>query len=178
MADRCRHTDRRRVWPPTLSARRSGAGRGRGRPRTPTPGLQGAQARVASLQSARQLLNADVWAYRAAVALDNRNFGVANDAVAGVVASLSAVDAAAAGVDGGSLASVKTEAAGVRISVATNLETQRAQIIRLADDIGALSGPPAKPQRHDRTASAGAAADPRLALIASHQFDPLGFTNR
>jgi hypothetical protein len=107
-------------------------------------GLQSAQTRVVSLQSAKQLLNADVWAYRAAVALDNRNFGVANDAVAGVVASLNAVDAAAAGVDGGSLALVKTEAAGVRISVATNLETQRAQLIRLADDIGALSGPPAK----------------------------------
>jgi hypothetical protein len=107
-------------------------------------GLQSAQARVASLQSANQLLNADVWAYRAAVALDNRNFGVANDAVAGVVASLNAVDAAAAGVDGGSLASAKSEAAGVRISVATNLESQRAQLIRLADDIGALSGPSAK----------------------------------
>lgn len=101
--------------------------------------LQGAQTQVASLQSVKQLLTADVWAYRAAAALDNRNFGVANDAVATVVGSLNAVDASAAGIEGGSLATVKTEAAAVRISVATNLESQRAQLIRLADDIMALS---------------------------------------
>lgn len=101
--------------------------------------LQSAQTQVASLQSVKQLLNADVWAYRAAVALDNRNFGVANDAVAKVVASLNAVDAAAAGLDNGSLAALKTEAAGVKISVATNLEPQRTQLIRLADDITALT---------------------------------------
>jgi len=104
--------------------------------------LQSARTKVASLQSFRQLLTADVWAYRAAVALDNRNFGVANDDVAKVVASLSAVDASAAGLDNGSLTALKTEAAGVRISVATNLESQRTQLIRLADDITALSGRP------------------------------------
>lgn len=79
-------------------------------------------------------------AYRAAVALDNRNFGVANDDVARVVASLNGVDATAAGVDNASLAAVKSEAAGVRISVATNLQSQRAQLLRLADDLSALSG--------------------------------------
>jgi hypothetical protein len=101
--------------------------------------LQAARTQVASLQSVNQLLTADVWVYRAAVALDNRNFGMANDAVAKVVASLNAVDAAAAGLDGAPLAALKTEAAGVRISVATNLEPQRAQLIRLAEDITALS---------------------------------------
>jgi hypothetical protein len=101
--------------------------------------LQGAQTQVASLQSVKQLLTADVWAYRAAAALDNRNFGVANDAVAKVVASLNAVDGAAAGVDNAPLAALKTEAAGVRISVATNLEPQRTQLIRLADGITSLS---------------------------------------
>ena len=101
--------------------------------------LQRAQAQVASLQSVRQLLTADVWAYRAAAALDSRNFGIANDAVAQVVTSLNKVDVAAAGLDNGPLAAVKTEAAGVRISVATNLEAQRAQLIRLAADITALA---------------------------------------
>ncbi len=104
--------------------------------------LQAARTQVASLQSLRQLLSADTWAYRAAVALDNRNFGVANDDVAQVVVSLNAVDAAAAGINTRSLVALKTEAAGVRISVATNLEAQRTQLVRLADGITALSGPP------------------------------------
>ncbi len=111
--------------------------------------LQSAQTQIKSLRSAKQLLSADVWTYRAAVALDNRNFGVANDAVASVVASLNGVDASAAGLDSESLASVKTEAAGVRISVATNLQTQRTQLIRLADDIAALSGSSANVRGHD-----------------------------
>lgn len=102
--------------------------------------LQSAQTQVASLQSVKELLTADVWAYRAAVALDNRNFGVANDDVAKVVANLNAVDASAAGLDNGSLTALKTEVAGVKISVATNLESQRTQLIRLADAITALSG--------------------------------------
>ena len=101
--------------------------------------LQSAQTQVASLQSVKQLLTAEVWAYRAAVALDNRNFGVANDAVAKVVTSLNNVDTAAAGLDNGPLAALKTEAGDVKISVATNLESQRSQLIRLADDITALS---------------------------------------
>ncbi len=110
--------------------------------------LQSAQARLSSLDSNNQLLKADVWTYRAAAALDSRNFGVANEAVASAVASLNGVDASAGGVDSGALASVKTEAAGVRISVATNLETQRAQLMRLADDIAALSGPSATVRGH------------------------------
>ena len=102
--------------------------------------LQSAQTRVASLQSVNRLLSADTWAYRAAVSLDNRNFGVANDDVAKVVANLNAVDASAARVDLGSLAALRTEAAAVKISVATNLEPQRAQLLRLADGVTALSG--------------------------------------
>ena len=101
--------------------------------------LQGAQTRVASLQSINRLLSADTWAYRAAVSLDNRNFGVANDDMAKVVASLNAVDASAAGIDDGALAALKAEAAAVRISVAVNLEPQRTQLIHLADGVTALS---------------------------------------
>ena len=111
-------------------------------------GLQGARTQIASLQAVKQLLNADVWTYRAAAALDNRNFGVANDAVARAVANLNSVDASAARLGGGALASVKAEAAAVRISVATNLETQRTQLMRLADDIAALSGPSAPEGGH------------------------------
>ncbi len=102
--------------------------------------LQGAQGQIASLQSANQLLTANVWAYRASVALDNRNFGVANAAVAKVVTSLSTVDATSAGLDSKSLAALQKEAAGVKISVATNLESQRTQLLHLAASITALVG--------------------------------------
>jgi type II secretory pathway pseudopilin PulG len=102
--------------------------------------LQGAQTRIASLQSVNQLLTANVWAYRATVALDNRNFGLANDAVVKVVASLNDINATAAGLDGQALKALQTEAANVKISVATNLESLRNQIIQLAADITALAG--------------------------------------
>jgi predicted secreted protein len=109
--------------------------------------LQGAQTQLASVQSANTLLTANVWAYRATVALDNRNFGLANDAVANVVASLNGVDAAAAGLDSAALKALQVEAAGVKIAVATNLEAQRSQLLRLAADITALAGP--KPTKTD-----------------------------
>jgi type II secretory pathway pseudopilin PulG len=102
--------------------------------------LQSAQTQVASLQSVNQLLTANVWAYRAAVALDNRNFGFANDAVVNVVASLNDVNATTADLDSKSLKALQNEAANVKISVATNLESQRNQLIQLAADITALVG--------------------------------------
>jgi hypothetical protein len=89
----------------------------RGREQPPTSGETLAEDSPSGLQ----LLDAGVPAYRAAVALDNRNFGVANDAVATVVSCLKVVDASAAGIDDGPLAALKTEAAGVRISVAADL---------------------------------------------------------
>jgi type II secretory pathway pseudopilin PulG len=99
-----------------------------------------AKTQIASLQSFNQLLTANVWAYRAAVALDNRNFGFANDAVVNVVASLNDVNAATADLDSKSLKALQNEAANVKISVATNLESQRNQLIQLAADITSLVG--------------------------------------
>lgn len=100
--------------------------------------LTAADARVAALQSTNRLLSANVWAYRATVALDDRNFGTANDAVAKTSAALKGVNAAAAGLDGNSLAAVQTEAVGTKIAVATNLQQQRSQLIRLAADVANL----------------------------------------
>lgn len=102
--------------------------------------LASAQAQNTSLQSVNRLLAANVWAYRAAVALDNRNFGVANDAIAKVVANLNGVDGATAGLDSAAVMAVKKEALGVKISVALNLESQRTQIVHLASAITALVG--------------------------------------
>lgn len=100
--------------------------------------LNSAQAQIAAVQSVNHLLSANVWTYRAAVALDNRNFGVANDAVSKAAANLGAVDATAAGVNAEAMTSLKKEAAGIKISVAINLETQRDQLLHLATDIDTI----------------------------------------
>ncbi len=101
--------------------------------------LQTVQSELVTRRSVDQLLAADIWAYRAAVALDNRNFGVANDAMAKVTASLNRVEPAAVGVGDAAAFKVKSEAPAVRISVAQDLEAQRTQLIQLAADIGALA---------------------------------------
>jgi hypothetical protein len=101
--------------------------------------LQSARGRILGLQSVNDLLHANVWAYRAVYALDNRNFGVANDDVAKVVASLRAVDATSAGVDGNAVSVLRREAADINISVAQNLESQRAELLRLAAGISQLA---------------------------------------
>ena len=75
--------------------------------------LQDAQNEVETLQSVNQLLNANVWAYRAAYALDNRNFGVANDDVVKTVVNLRSVKAESAGVDRKALSALQQEAGNV-----------------------------------------------------------------
>jgi beta-lactamase regulating signal transducer with metallopeptidase domain len=100
--------------------------------------VQDAQDRISSLQSLNNLLYANVWAYRAIYALDNRNFGVANDDVAKVAASLKAVEASSAGINGNAVSASEREAAGIKISVAQNLESQRAQLLHLAAGITRL----------------------------------------
>jgi hypothetical protein len=102
--------------------------------------LQSARGQLASSQSENNLLTANVWAYRATIALDARNFGVANNAVAQVVSSLNKVDSSAADLDPKALAALKSQAGRVKISVATNLEGQRAQLLQLAAGITTLSG--------------------------------------
>ncbi|HVA28480.1 MAG TPA: hypothetical protein VNF68_09890 [Candidatus Baltobacteraceae bacterium] len=101
--------------------------------------LQNAQNQILTLQSVNQLLTANVWAYRAAYALDNRNFGVANDDAAKVVASLKAVNASDAGVDSNAVATLREGAARIKISVAQNLEAQRAALLHLAAGITKLA---------------------------------------
>ena len=106
--------------------------------------LTSAQTQIRSLQSINQLLSANVWTYRAAIALDNRNFGVANTDVAKATASLGAVDAVAAGLDVRTVTSLQEEAGAIHISVATNLESERSQLLHLADGISALFAHAAK----------------------------------
>lgn len=100
--------------------------------------LQAAQAQAATLKSVNRLLTANIWVVRATAALDDRNFGTANEAVSKARASLDTVDPVAAHLDATALAALKTKAAAVQIPVATNLEPQRAQLLALEADIGAL----------------------------------------
>lgn len=98
-----------------------------------------AHSEATRAQAANRILAANIWAYRASVALDQRNFGVANDAVGKVVSSLDGVDTAAARVDPAAVKSARDEALAAKVSVAADLEAQRARLLRLADDIAVLA---------------------------------------
>ena len=100
--------------------------------------LQDVQTKLSAAQSTNKLLGASVLTYRAMVALDNRNFGVANDDVAKALASLNAIGEPGTGIDGAALSALKKQAAGVKIRVATDLESQRTQLLHLATSINAL----------------------------------------
>lgn len=102
--------------------------------------LAGANTRVAMLESRVELLAANVWVYRASTALDNRNFGVANQAMANAVGRLSKVDAASANLEPNALAAVKRDASALKITVATDLQPQRAQLLKLAASVTELAG--------------------------------------
>lgn len=109
--------------------------------------LESANARVAALQARSELLSANIWVYKATTALDNRNFGVANDAMANAVMRLGRIDPGAAKVDPSALAAVQQEAAALKINVATDLQPQRAALLKLAakvtDLADGLDSPPA-----------------------------------
>ncbi|MDP2765297.1 MAG: hypothetical protein Q8O54_10735 [Brevundimonas sp.] len=93
------------------------------------------QARLA----AHQLLTANVWVYRAAAALDDRNFGVANDAMNEAVRALEAVTLTAGDPRAVELAEAVTAARDLNISVASNLEPQRGALLALARRVTALA---------------------------------------
>ncbi|MHB8441406.1 MAG: hypothetical protein ACYC8W_07245 [Candidatus Tyrphobacter sp.] len=104
--------------------------------------LQSAQRQLAIFQSIGRLLRASNAVYRAAAALDDRNFGTANTYVNDAIAYLRAVDPAAIGVDPQKVAALESQAVGARTSVATNLQVQRAQLLSLGRAIDALVPPP------------------------------------
>lgn len=93
------------------------------------------QARI----TANQLLTANVWVYRAAAALDDRNFGVANDAMDEAARALEAVTLAEGDPRGAGLSEAVVAARALNISVATNLEPQREALLALARRVTALA---------------------------------------
>jgi len=89
--------------------------------------------------TANQLLTANVWVYRAAVALDDRNFGVANDAMAEVVRALESVTLAEGDPLQEELSGVLAAARDLDISVASNLAPQREALLALERRVSGLT---------------------------------------
>ena len=89
--------------------------------------------------AANQLLTANVWVYRAAAALDDRNFGVANDAMNEAVRALEAVTLAEGDPRAAGLAEAVAAARALDISVASNLEPQREALLALARQVTGLA---------------------------------------
>jgi hypothetical protein len=93
-----------------------------------------------TLTTAHQLLTANVWVYRAAAALDDRNFGVANDAMVEAVRALESVTLAEGDPRSTGLSEAVAAARALNISVASNLEPQREALLALARRVTALAG--------------------------------------
>eukprot|EP01089_Gocevia_fonbrunei_P002769 TRINITY_DN12669_c0_g1_i1.p2 TRINITY_DN12669_c0_g1~~TRINITY_DN12669_c0_g1_i1.p2 ORF type:complete len:161 (+),score=14.27 TRINITY_DN12669_c0_g1_i1:472-954(+) len=89
--------------------------------------------------TANRLLTANVWVYRAAAALDDRNFGVANDAMGEAVRALEAVTLAEGDPMQADLAETLAAAKALDISVASNLEPQREALLTLARRVTGLA---------------------------------------
>ena len=89
--------------------------------------------------AAHNLLTANVWVYRAAAALDDRNFGVANDAMNEAVRALEAVTLAEGDPRAVELSEALAAARDLNISVASNLEPQRGALLALARRVTALA---------------------------------------
>lgn len=89
--------------------------------------------------TANQLLTANVWVYRAAVALDDRNFGVANDAMAEVVKALESVTLGEGDPLQDELAGVLAASRDLDISVASNLAPQRDALLALERRVSGLT---------------------------------------
>jgi hypothetical protein len=107
--------------------------------------LQTARSDNASVRSVDLLLRASNAVYRGSVALAKGNFGTANARLAEAVTGLKGVDPAAAGVEAQKLAAVTAAAGGMKVSVTTDLEPQRAAMLQLAGAIDALVPLPAPP---------------------------------
>lgn len=98
-----------------------------------------------SRTAANQLLTANVWVYRAAAALDDRNFGVANDDMNEAVRALEAVTLPEGDPRAAALAEVIGAARALDISVASNLGPQREALLALARQVTRLAEPAPAP---------------------------------
>lgn len=106
---------------------------------------QAAKDEVVAINNRVRLLDAQNGLYRAAVALDRRNFGIANTALQSAASALGQVKES----EEIPLARVQSLAAALQktdINVAANLENQRARILAFAEQLEDLTAPAASPE--------------------------------
>lgn len=101
--------------------------------------LQTTEQELAATQNRNLLLTARTDLYRAAAALDQRNFGIANTHLRQVEQALGKVDAASAGLDVAGLNQLRSSLDGLNINVATDLQDQRNQVLSLASQLDAIA---------------------------------------
>lgn len=97
-----------------------------------------AQVQAAALQAQNQLMTARGLLYQGAIALDRRNFGIANDDVEKAKQALAAAKPADPGVEA-KLGVVRSAVAGTKITVAQDLNDQRSHLLDLATQLDALT---------------------------------------
>ncbi|MDQ3510482.1 MAG: hypothetical protein M3414_02100 [Pseudomonadota bacterium] len=101
--------------------------------------LQTTERELAATRNRNLLLMARTDLYRAAAALDQRNFGIANTHLRQVEQALGKVDAASAGLDVAGLNQLRSSLDGLNINVATDLQDQRNQVLSLASQLDAIA---------------------------------------
>ncbi len=94
-----------------------------------------------------KLLEARIWLFRAAAELDRRNFGTANEHVRQAASALASVTEPGAGIDVDAVRRMEASVASTDLSVARDLQQQRAQLLELAAQMEAIIPPPALPLR-------------------------------
>lgn len=96
------------------------------------------QGELAAVQTRSRLILARSLLYRAAVSLDQRNFGTASDDVKKAAATLAPLQPADVGANAAALEAVRRSLAAVNITVADDLETQRRALLNLTTQMDAL----------------------------------------
>lgn len=99
---------------------------------------EGLRAELASTQTLNRLVLARGWLYRAAVALDRRNFGTANDYVRQAAETLQAIAPVEMSANAAALTRAREAVSSLNIQVAVDLEQQRRQLLDAAAQLEAL----------------------------------------
>ncbi len=97
-----------------------------------------AQAQAATLQTQNHLMTARGLLYQGALALDQRNFGIANDDVAQAGQALDAAKPADPGAEA-KLGPLRQAVKDTKINVAEDLDTQRSHLLDLASQVDGLT---------------------------------------
>ncbi len=97
-----------------------------------------AQAQLAVAQAQNQLMGARGLLYQAALALDQRNFGIASDDVTKAGTALDAAKPADPGAEA-KLVTIRQAVTATKINVAENLDTQRSGLLNLASQVDELT---------------------------------------